>query len=130
MDSLIGTFAKSFGIDPSIANLAVNAASKMFVQKSTPKAASGLLHSLPKNITDQFDDNQRRAFTTTQENFNRYDLLKKLSEVTNIKDIDKLDDFADQVLDAVKQNTNINLADGLDENELFEALRDMSRRSR
>ena len=129
MESLIGTFAKSFGIDPSIANLAVNAASKMFVQKSTPKAASGLLHSLPKNITDQFDDNQRRAFTTTQQNFNRYDLLKKLSEVTNIKDIDKLDDFADQVLDAVKQNTNINLADGLDENELFEALRDMSRRS-
>jgi hypothetical protein len=129
MDSLIGTFAKSFGIDPSIANLAVNAASKMFVQKSTPKAASGLLHSLPKNITDQFDDNQRSAFTTTQQNFNRYDLLKKLSEITNIKDIDKLDDFADQVLDAVKQNTNINLADGLDENELFEALRDMSRRS-
>ena len=125
---MIGMLAKSFGIDPSIANLAVNAGTKLFLQKSTPKAASGLLSSLPKSITDQFDSNQRTQFTTTQENINRYDLLKQISEITKIKDIDQLDNFADALLDNIRQNTQINVSDGLDKEELFEAMKDLYRR--
>jgi hypothetical protein len=81
-------FAQFFGIDPKIAGLGVNGATKIFLQKSTPKSASGLLSALPKNITDQFDDNDKQRFKTTQDNVNRYDLVKQLSEITGIKDID------------------------------------------
>lgn len=60
----------------------------MFLKKSTLKAASGLLSALPKDVTDQFDDNEKQKIKTTQDNVNHYDLLKQLSEITGIKDID------------------------------------------
>ncbi len=124
---MIGMLAQSFGIDPNIASMAVNGATKMFLKKSTPKAASGLLTALPRDITDQFDDNDKQKFKTTQDNVNRYDLLKQLSEITGIKDIDKLDNFADVILDNIKQNARIDLTDGLDKEELFQGLTDLSR---
>jgi Zn-dependent metallo-hydrolase RNA specificity domain len=62
------------------------------------------------------------------ENLNRYDVLKQLSSITGIKDIDKLDDFTDTLLDTIKENTNINVSDGLDKDELFQALNELSRR--
>jgi hypothetical protein len=43
MQNMIGMLAQSFGIDPNIAGMAVNGATKMFLKKSAPKAASGLL---------------------------------------------------------------------------------------
>ena len=127
MQNMIGMLAQSFGINPNIASMAVNGATKMFLKKSTPKAASGLLSALPKDVTDQFDENEKQRFKTTQDNVNRYDLLKQLSEITAIKDIDKLDNFADVILDNIKQNARIDLSDGLDKEELFQGLTDMSR---
>ncbi|HSF00750.1 MAG TPA: hypothetical protein VLA48_07635 [Nitrososphaeraceae archaeon] len=128
MQNMIGMLAQSFGIDPNVAGMAVNGATKMFLKKSTPKAASGLLSALPKDVTDQFDDNEKQKFKTTQDNnVNRYDLLKQLSEITGIKDIDKLDNFADVILDNIKQNARIDLSDGLDKEELFQGLKDLSR---
>ena len=124
---MIGMLAQSFGIDPNIAGMEVNGATKMFLKKSSPKAASGLLSALPKDVTDQFDDNEKQKFKTTQDNVNRYDLLKQLSEITGIKDIDKLDNFADVILDNIKQNARIDLSDGLDKEELFQGLTDLSR---
>jgi len=56
-------------------------------------------------------------------------LLKQLSEITGIKDIDKLDNFADIILDNIKQNTRIDTSDGLDKEELLQGLRDLSRRN-
>lgn len=128
MENIIGMLASSFGIPPQVANLAVNTATKMFLQKSTPNAANGLLSSLPKQLVDQFNDEDKKNFVTTQVDLNRYDLIKQLSEITNIKDIDKLDKLTDAVLDDIKQNTQINISDGLDKEELLTALKDLYRR--
>jgi hypothetical protein len=119
--------ASSFGIPPGVASTGMNAVTKMFLQKSSPKAASGLLNALPKDVTDQFNDNDKQKFTATQANINRYDLLKQLSGITGINDIDKLDDFADAILDSIKKNAKINASDGLDEGELFQAMKDLSK---
>ena len=124
---MIGMLAQSFGIDPNVAGMTDNGTAKMFLKKFTPNAASGLLSALPKDVTDQFDDNEKQKFKTTQDNVNRYDLLKQLSEITGIKDIDKLDNFADVILDSIKQNTRIDMSDGLDKEELFQGLKDLSR---
>lgn len=129
MENIIGMLASSFGIPPQVANLAVNTATKMFLQKSTPNAANGLLSSLPKQLVDQFNEEDKKKFVTTQVDINRYDLIKQLSEITNIKDIDKLDKLADAVLDDIKQNTQINASDGLDKEELLIALKDLYRRA-
>ena len=54
-------------------------------------------------------------------------MLKQLSEITGIKDIDKLDNFADIILDNIRQNARIDLSDGLDKEELFQGLKNLSR---
>ena len=124
---MIGMLASSFGIPPQIATTAVNGLTQMLLQKSTPKATSGLLSALPQEMTNQINDNDKQKLTSTQVNVNRYDLLKQLSGVTGIKDIDKLDEFADAVLDSIKKNANINVSDGLDKEELFQAMKDLSK---
>jgi hypothetical protein len=43
MQNMIGMLAQSFGIDPNVAGMAVNGATKMFLKKSSPRSASGLL---------------------------------------------------------------------------------------
>jgi len=128
MQSIIGALAQSFGIPPQLANTAVNGLTSLFLQKSTPKAASDLLSVLPKSITDKFSEDDKQKFRSGQENLDRYDVLKELSRITGIKDIDKLDDFTDNVLETIKKNTNINLSDGLDKEELFQALNGLKRR--
>lgn len=131
MQNIIGSLAQSFGIPPQIATSAVNGLTSMFLQKSTPKAAEGLLSALPKDITDQFNADDKQKFSTQQQqNLNRYDVLKQLSGITGIKDIDKLDEFTDTLLDTIKKNTNINVSDGLDKDELFQALNELSRQQR
>ena len=95
----------------------------MVFYRTTKLCQKQLIHLL----TDQFDDNEKQKFKTTQDNVNRCDLLKQLSEITGIKDIDKLDNFADVILDNIKQNARIDLSDGLDKEELFQGLKDLSR---
>ena len=130
MESMIGSLVKSFAMNPQMANLAMGAVSKMFLQKSNPKTASKLLSGLPNDMTNEFDDNDRRLFTTTQENIDRYDILIKLSEITNIKDIDKLDNLTDIILDNIRNNTQINTADGIDKQELFLAMQDLYKQNK
>jgi len=127
MQNIIGMLAQSFGIPPQIASTAMNGVTQIFLQRSSPKAASGLLNVLPQDVTNQISDDDKHKLTTTQTNLNRYDLLKQLSGSTGIKDIDKLDDLADAILDNIKKNARINVSDGLSEQELFEAMKDFAR---
>ena len=60
-----------------------------------------------KMLLTNFDDNEKQKFKTTQDNVNHYDLIKQLSEITGIKDIDKLDNFADAILDNIKQKLEL-----------------------
>ena len=127
MQSIVGSIAQSFGIPPQIAAAAVSGLTSLFLQKSTPKAASSLLSALPKDVTDQFSESDKQKFSSGQENLNRYDVLKQLSGVTGIKDIDKLDALTDNLLESIEKNTNVNVSDGLNKEELFQALNDLKR---
>jgi hypothetical protein len=128
MQNIVGMLASSFGIPPQLASTAMSGVTRMFLQKSTPKTASGLLNALPKDVTNQFSESEKQKFTTTaQTNLNRYDLIKQLSESTGIKDIDKLDNLADAILDNIKKNAKIDTSDGIDKQELIEAMKDFSK---
>jgi hypothetical protein len=54
-------------------------------------------------------------------------LLRKLSQVTGIKEIDELAELADQTLDALRQNANTNGKTDDDREELFAAIKDLYR---
>jgi hypothetical protein len=127
MQNIVGMLASSFGIPPQLASTAMTGVTRMFLQKSTPKTASGLLNA-PKDVTDQFSEGEKQKFTTTaQTNLNRYDLIIQLSESTGIKDIDKLDNLADAIFDNIKKNSRIDTTDGIDKQELIEAMKDFSK---
>jgi hypothetical protein len=128
MQNIVGMVASSFGIPPQLASTAMTGVTRMFLQKSTPKTASGLLNALPKDVTNQFSESEKQKFTTTaQTNLNRYDLIIQLSESTGIKDIDKLDNLADAIFDNIKKNSRIDTTDGIDKQELIEAMKDFSK---
>jgi hypothetical protein len=55
-------------------------------------------------------------------------LLDRKILLTNLMTmINKIDNFADIILDNIRQNTRIDLSDGLDKEELFQGLKDLSR---
>jgi hypothetical protein len=75
MQNMIGMLASSFGIPSQVTSTAVSGLTQMFLQKSSPKAASGLLSALPKEVTNKFSDDDKQNFTTKEtNNINRYDL--------------------------------------------------------
>jgi hypothetical protein len=54
-------------------------------------------------------------------------LLDRKILLTNLMTmINKIDNFADIILDNIRQNTRIDLSDGLDKEELFQGLKDLS----
>ena len=50
MQNIIGSLAQSFGIPPQIASSAINGLTSMFLNKSSPKAAEGLLSAVLKML--------------------------------------------------------------------------------
>jgi len=50
-----------------------------------------------------------------------------LSGATAIKDNDKLDALTDNLLESIEKNKNVNVSDGLNNEELFQALNDFKR---
>jgi len=77
MEDMIGMFAQKMGIPPELARMGLSMVSKFFLQNSSPNQASGLLSSLP-GLSGMFSDDERRQFTTRQDNVPHEDLLAML----------------------------------------------------
>ena len=77
MEDMVGMFAQKMGIPPELARMGLSLVSKFFLQNSNPNEASGLLSSLP-GLSDMFSDDERRQFTTRQDNVPQEDLLAML----------------------------------------------------
>ncbi|HET6717358.1 MAG TPA: hypothetical protein VFG90_09530, partial [Nitrososphaeraceae archaeon] len=77
LEDMVGMFAQKMGIPPELARMGLSLVSKFFLQNSNPNEASGLLSSLP-GLSDMFSDDERRQFTTRQDNVPQEDLLAML----------------------------------------------------
>ena len=77
MEDMVGMFAQKIEIPPELARMGLSLVSKFFLQNSNPNEASGLLSSLP-GLSDMFSDDERRQFTTRQDNVPQEDLLAML----------------------------------------------------
>jgi hypothetical protein len=74
MEDMVGMFAQKMGIPPELARMGL---SQFFPQNSNPNEASEVLSSLP-GLSDMFSDDERRQFTTRQDNVPQEDLLAML----------------------------------------------------
>ena len=77
MEDMIGMFAQKMGIPPELARMGLSMVSKFFLQNSNPNQASGFLSSLP-GLSDMFSGDERRQFTTRQDNVPLEDLFGML----------------------------------------------------
>lgn len=78
MEDMIGMFSQKMGIPPELARMGLSLVSKFFLQNAEPNQASGLLSSLPQGLSDMFSDDERKQFTTRQENVPQEDILSML----------------------------------------------------
>ena len=58
--------ASSFGIPPQVPSSAVTGLTQMFLHKLLRKSALGLMSALPKEVKDQFNDDDKQRLTTTR----------------------------------------------------------------
>jgi uncharacterized protein (DUF2267 family) len=106
LDQIIGMVAKQAGIPPQIATMAVPLVSKLLMQKASPTQASGLLSSLPSDITGMFSDADKKEFTSTQSNFSMDDIINKVDKEASINDKAKSKQAVDSIMGMLQKQGN------------------------
>jgi len=105
MDMIISMVAQKVGISPEMAKMAIPLVSKFILQKSTPDQASGLLSALPADLTGMFSDDEKKDFTTTQQDITEDDLINKLDSQCGINDKAKSKQALTEIMGSLQQNS-------------------------
>ena len=116
MDMIITMIAQKIGISPEMAKMAIPLISKFALQKSTPDQASGLLSALPTDITGMFSDDEKKDFTTTQQNLTEDEMINTLDSKCGINDKAKSKQVVTEVMKALQSNS------GQQKGDLFESM--------
>ena len=80
MEDIIGTFAKRSGVLPMVASMALPMIKRFFLKKASPQNASGLMSMIPSGLKDIFSDDEKKEFTTKQENVSQDQVEQELAE--------------------------------------------------
>jgi len=105
MDMIITMIAQKIGISPEMAKMAIPLISKFALQKSTPDQVSGLLSALPTDITGMFSDDEKKDFTTTQQNLTEDEMINTLDSKCGINDKAKSKQVVTEVMKALQSNS-------------------------
>ena len=105
MDMTITMIAQKIGISPEMAKMAIPLISKFALQKSTPDQASGLLSALPTDITGMFSDDEKKDFTTTQQNLTEDEMINTLDSKCGINDKAKSKQVVTEVMKDLQSNS-------------------------
>lgn len=114
LDVMINMVAQKVGISPQMAQMAVPLVSKFILQKSQPNQASGLLSTLPTEITGMFSDSEKKDFTTTQQNMTEDDMINALDSQCGVNDKTKSKQVITEIMGALQQNSGKQLGSGED----------------
>ena len=80
MEDIIGTFARRSGILPLVASMALPMITRFFLKKASPQNASGLMSMIPSGLKDIFSDDEKKEFTTKQENVSQNEVEQELAD--------------------------------------------------
>ena len=80
MEDIIGTFARRSGILPLVASIALPMITRYFLKKASPQNASGLMSMIPSGLKDIFSDDEKKEFTTKQENVSQDEVEQELAD--------------------------------------------------
>ena len=105
LDMIVNMVAQKAGIPPQMAQMAVPLVSKFILQKSQPNQASGLLSALPNEITGMFSDDEKKDFTTNQQDMTEDDMINALDSQCGINDKAKSKHAITEIMGALQQNS-------------------------
>ena len=105
MDMIVNMVAQKIGIPPEMAKMAIPLISKFVLQKSTPDQASGLLSALPTDITGMFSDDEKKDFTTTQQNLTEDDMINMIDSKCGVNNKAKSKQMLTEVMNSLQQNS-------------------------
>lgn len=105
MDMIINMVAQKVGIPPEMAKMAIPLVSKFLLQKSSPDKASGLLSALPADVTGMFSDDEKKDFTTNQQDLTEDDLINQLDSKCGINDKAKSKQVVSEIMSSLQQNS-------------------------
>ena len=80
MEDIIGTFARRSGVLPMIASMALPMITRFLLKKASPQNASGLMSMIPSGLKDIFSDDEKKEFTTKQENVSQDEVEQELAD--------------------------------------------------
>ncbi|MDH3676962.1 MAG: hypothetical protein OEQ12_01525 [Nitrosopumilus sp.] len=106
LDMIINMVAQKIGISPEMAKMAIPLVSKFILQKSSPDQASGLLSALPTDITGMFSDDEKKDFTTTQQDMTEDDLINTLDSKCGINDKAKSKQVMTEIMKSLQPNSS------------------------
>ena len=106
MDMIINMVAQKVGIPPEMAKMAIPLVSKFLLKKSSPDQASGLLSALPTDVTGMFSDDEKKDFTTTQQDMTEDDLINQLDSQCGINDKGKSKQVVSEIMSSLQQNSS------------------------
>ena len=105
LDMMINMVAQKVGISPQMAKMAIPLVSKFVLQKSQPNQASGLLSSLPTEITGMFSNSEKKEFTTNQQDMTEDDMINALDSQCGVNDKAKSKQTITEIMGALQQNS-------------------------
>lgn len=80
MEDIIGTFSRRSGLLPLVASMALPMITRFFLKKASPQNASGLMSMIPSGLKDLFSDDEKKEFTTKQENVSQDEVEQELAD--------------------------------------------------
>lgn len=106
MEDLANELSQRVQIGLDQARTVINQVSNTILRKADPNKASELLSKLPSSITTVFSLDEKRKFTTTQENINNEEVVENIDREARINNKAKSQKATEEAVRLLQEKTH------------------------
>ena len=106
MEDLANELSQRVQIGLGQARTVINQVSSTILRKADPNKASELLSKLPSSITTVFSLDEKKKFTTTQENINNEEVVENIDREARINNKAKSQKATEEAVKLIQEKTH------------------------
>ena len=106
MEELADQLSQKVQIGLDQARTVINQVSKTILRKANPNKASELLSKLPSSITNLFSLEEKKQFTTTQEDISNEEVVRNIDRETGINNKAKSQKATEEAVRLLQEKTD------------------------
>ena len=106
MEDLANELSQRVQIGLDQARTVINQVSSSILRKADPNKASELLSKLPSSITTVFSLDEKKKFTTTQENINNEEVVENIDREARINNKAKSQKATEEAVKLIQEKTH------------------------